>query len=352
MSNSRRFLLIAASTAMLALLLLVVTTVLTDSRGLIAATFPGSPRLCAPGADHSPRELKPYLPLPLQPREILIGNSRVDAGFAESDAVALLRGPVLNLGVEGATMYEAARLTRHAWSVAPVKRVWLLLDFTMFEDDNRSLAIPRPRDPRLFAIRYGLLNSASLRRSLEYLVDPSRCAEPLYTFTGFQNPLTGAERRSGNAATFRHNGEVYAATYRQWFARDAGQRRSHAGKQRALLRALIREARARGVQLVLFTAPVHPRYTQILEESGFGPDYRAWQRDVAALAAREGGGGVAFFDLSRHPALLIGTTEPQCAEAGPPECAFYDPVHYRPALGRQILELILPQLTPGTERPT
>lgn len=344
MFNSRPFLLSFFGTAGLSVVALLIAAALVDSRGLVTAAFPWVPRICTLGADHQPREFKPFVALPFQPRELLVGNSRVDSGFAVSDVQDLLGGRVANLAVEGASMAEISALTRSGWEMAPVERVWLLLDFSMFEETNRSLAIPKSRNLRWVAMRYGIASPASLRRPLQYLLGDRGCSTRPYLASGFQNPARHETRGPGTQALFSRTSDIYQATYRRWLAREHKTRERNARSQLEMLRMLIREARARRVQLVLLTAPTHPQYAQILREVGYDSIQRRWHNEIRTLVRAERSSTLFFFDFSLRDRSMPMIDPPTCETAGPPACIFHDPVHFRPKLGRRLLERALPHV--------
>jgi hypothetical protein len=105
----------------------------------------------------------------------------------------------------------------------------------------------------------------------------------------------------------------------------------------ALLGALLREARQRGVRVVLFRNPSHPRYPGLLQEAALEEAHRRWRGDVRAIAAAAGD-GVVFIEPP-EAALAAASSVEACRSAGQaPQCPFYDITHYRPWVGRRILE--------------
>ncbi len=339
MSSSKRFIASFAGVAAGAGVLLLATALLTDPRGIVAPAFEGLPQLCVGGSSLESREVKPYLALAHQPRKILVGNSRVHNGFGADDARERLRQPAVNLGLDAARLEELATLVRHAWTVAPVERVWLGIDYPMFGLPGRGeLSIPSTTDRRVQALRYGVADPVAIRSAVEYLAGSPACRRPLWTRLGFVFPrLKPAARRLAY-----HRRRALFLTQRQidhGTMRPAAERARLRSERHRLLRRLIREARARDVRLVLFIAPSPPELGERMARAGLMEDHEAWRREVAALAAAERHSGLVFLDISADPAVAQAARRRPCTEGAAPECPFHDITHYRPAIGRRILEL-------------
>lgn len=338
MSSSRRFLAVLAGFGLVALALLLATAFVTDPRGIVAPAFPNAPRLCAGGSSLEPRELKPFLALPHQPREILVGNSRVHNGFSAADAAEFLGRPAVNLAVNAIRMDEAAALIRHAWTVAPVERVWLGIDYVMFtQPASTTIDPPAAMDARLYALRYGVADPAAIRSAVEYLAGGEACGRPHTTPLGFVHPVPPASRQARKA--YRRSAPLLLQRRIDFDAAIPADQRARIRRERhALLRQLIVEARARGVRMVLFIAPSHPELTERLGDTPLLRDHESWRREMAALAAAEAYDGLVFLDVSQNAQVAAAARGPECAEGISPACPFYDFTHYSPWVGRRILE--------------
>ena len=118
--------------------------------------------LCAPGIkDGDPHEFKQLVAAIHQPREILLGSSRAAAGFSEADFRTVTGGTAANLALAGASLAEMDALTRSAVTRAPVRRVWIGLDFGAFAQPRAN---PQPVAPlpdlhgQPLALATGLVN--------------------------------------------------------------------------------------------------------------------------------------------------------------------------------------------------
>lgn len=335
MSSSRRFIAALAGGAVATLALTVAATFLTDPRGIVAAAFPGAPRLCDAGSDLPSREVKPYLAVVHPPREILVGNSRVAAGFRGTDAQALLRSPAVNLGFDAARLEQVGRMVREAWQVAPVERVWLGADYLMFVQPPVSVpASPAPIERRRFALRYGVADRTAMQRTLAYLAGAGRCRRRQVDPHGFGTDDT--VESPGRRLTRLRRAQPHADRLLARLAADPAARGRSVSAAFQELDALAAEARQRGIDLVLFVGPSHPRFHQRIRETGLEADYREWRRRLFAFAAAR---GLILVDLTGDPAIAAAAAQPGCPLLASPGCPFHDFTHYRHSIGRRILEL-------------
>ena len=314
-------------TAALAAAALLLATWLVDPLGQL----PGA-RLCAPGMKRLGDEPRDMLTLTRQPREVFLGTSRVARGFAHEDVEALLDGPAANLGLSAASMAEVDRLARHALRNAPVWRLWIGLDFGQFGETTTPGRALEPRDeglsPRAAALRRGLLDPEAARATLRLALEPGRCARPEAGRGGF--PFRGpARERGADAPAFAHLTERVRREMRQ---RAASANAAAYRADLARLAALLDDARRHGIQVVVFVNPSHPAYLQAVAEAGLEPRYQHWMESVARISRSR----ARFMDATGFAPV------PQaCAATGRPPCPFIDPVHYRPEVGRRILEATL-----------
>jgi hypothetical protein len=321
MPSSRRFLIWFAGTLAIGLFLLGSAAVLADPRGIFVRAWPGAPRLCEPGLYVDAREAKPYLPALAPPREALFGTSRVMVGFSEHDAAALLGRDTLNLAVPDVKMAEVALLFDEAAAAGTLKRAWIGLDFSMFRGGG-SVQFSRPRPlPRLiFTLRYGILDPAVLRGAVGRFFH--RCAIQA-TMQGFAPPDAqwdwpaaqeeAAQRAEAWRTLARSGSPIATKSYRA---------------QVAQLRLLAASARRRGIALIVFVSPSPPLLGRAMASGGLMEDQRTWRRDVEQAARA---GGAVFLDAS-------GKAPEDCISEQDARCAFVDLTHFRPFIGRRILE--------------
>lgn len=107
----------------------------------------------------------------------------------------------------------------------------------------------------------------------------------------------------------------------------------HGGQARmagrlAELRAMVRDLRRAGVNVVLFAGPVRSQLDLIQRESGLDTASAQWHRQLAAMARQE---GAVLLDL-RSPQALAAAGVPPCPGGGH-DCHFRDLTHYSATVG-------------------
>ena len=112
------------------------------------------------------------------------------------------------------------------------------------------------------------------------------------------------------------------------------------------LDTLAADLRGRGVQLIVYLAPVHPDYRADIESAGLAPLYGRWRTELGRLATRHR----AALVESDTPAFLDSIETPCPAGSPRAHCLFYDPLHFRPVVGRAILAEGLRPTAPDAPR--
>lgn len=327
--------------------LLFLVTALVDPRGLVANSFPGVPLLCERGIVNSERHAKRPLIAIHRPREVMLGTSRVAWGFADTDAQALLEQPAVNLGIDGGSLEEIADHFRLAAESGTVRRVWIGLDFGMFHDEGRAPERQPGLPSAASAPIYGIADPSAVRHALRGLVT-GQCHRPRLDLLGFPQPgrADALAPEALDAARMASASRLTADNFRALMrAGPASRERRYRDRMSALAR-IAAEAGLRGIRLVLFVNPSHPSYLSALERAGAGGAYRRWQRDLDALYGRGREPALLFRDFTSLPEARV---EDACESHGAAPCAFYDPVHYRPAaVGAAMLRSVLaPVSAPG-----
>jgi hypothetical protein len=305
--------------------LLLSATFLVDPLGQL----PGGGGFCAEGIKDE-ESAKALVPATRRPLELFLGSSRVARGIAGDDARALAGPRVANLALNAGTLEEIDMMARNAMRLAPVKRIWIGLDFVMWFPDRRGARpLRRPRSglsPEIAGLRYGLFDIAAVRATLSVAFDAELCRRPPLDRDGFSLRSSSVGRSPGEEARrFDWRGSLEGL--RDSVRADGDRLETHYRAELARLSALVEAADARGVETIIFLAPLHPLNLRAIEEAGLGPLHRRWRDDVALAAA---------------PGRLVDLTGPwpvssACLRSSAPDCPFHDLTHYRPAVGRQIL---------------
>lgn len=287
--------------------------------------------LCAPGIkDGDPHEFKQLVAAIHQPQEILLGSSRAAAGFSEADFREVTGGTAANLALAGASLAEMEALTSSAIARAPVRRVWIGLDFGAFAQPpaNPQPVAPLPdlkRQP--LALAKGLVNPRATQAAVGAVLTGT-CAHPPMTPAGFSN----ADAAMIAAPYSGYSPRNRARLIRAWNVPEPLRKRGYDEAMRRL-DTLAADLRGRGVQLIVYLAPVHPDYRVDIDRAGLAPLYGRWRTQLGHLAKRH---RAALVESDTQ--TFLDSVEAPCPAGSPrAHCLFYDPLHFRPVVGRAIL---------------
>ena len=327
----RRFVIVTLTAAAVMLGGAIAATAFTDPTGLLGAGgWPGG--ICAPGIKSmDDRTLKPVMTAVHQPDQIILGSSRVVRGF-DFRGLRPEDGVVLNLGMTGATMTDIDTLARGAVDAAPIRRIWIGLDFGAVAFADTSLVEPSRPDPLpgfgSAALRHGLLSPGALKATLDLAGHPGACARPPFDARGFINPVAGDSPRPRAALP---DGPTRTRLLRSWRLAPARRDANYAARMAELDRLLL-HLNERGVDVVLYRSPSHPAYDALVAEAGLAALYRRWQADTDRIAARFGLVLIPADAPDFLPELQVAGCRGDLAD-----CAFDDAVHFRPEVGAAIL---------------
>lgn len=277
---------------------------------------------------------------------ILLGTSRTGRGL-RPDHPALAGHECYNQALPAISMYEMRRYLQHAAAIRPLKRVILALDFRVMNTAaDRSGAFVEQRlavdtDGRsqfnLFSawlpdMTSSLASLPALQASFSTVRKQSWVRDTLSP-RGYWAPLTDrydhpAGFRSYTANTLRRYEEVRRSD--EVFRRNADE-----------LRLLLGAAYATGADVRVLISPSHAWHWQALWISGLWPRFNEMKRLLvranAEEAARVGREPFPLWDFtgSDGPAL-----EPLPVEPASSMRWFWEPVHYKGALGDILLDRI------------
>jgi hypothetical protein len=329
-SEARRFLAAFAGVAALLAAAALLATWLLDPFGLLALGGWREPACAAGARSLDERFTKPLLPRLYRPEEIVVGSSRSSWMFREE----MFGGRrVANLAISGASIEEIDQLVSQALADAPVHRVWIGADFGAFamrDEPARDLQrVWAVGDPRLTALRYGLVHPRSLSAAFLALGDRAACADPPVTATGFARHPPVPE---GQRGALRLDRPARAALAERWRLPAAERARLIAARF-ARFEALLARLDQRGIATIVFLTPSPPAYLALVEEAGLGGDYRRWR----ARLLRRDRGRVAMI-ASDSPEFLAPVARAHCAGRAFEPCLFYDFTHARLPVGAAIVQ--------------
>lgn len=325
---------LATLIAFLGLLLAVPAMLIAavDPTGLVHAAWPSAPKLCAKGVQAGHRQAVGFLAHSVQPREVIFGNSRVIHGFGQADAEARLSGPVVNMALPGARFVEVDALLRASLETGRLKRVWIALEPGMFFGDasrDRDLGLILPRgDQALWraALEHGVFALEPAKRTLTTILKTSKCASAYISPEGFLQERIAA---LGPGAFAEAVERVAVLLVREAAATPDGLYRERMARFQSVVTALA----DKNVAVVVFVPPMHIAMRERLTATPWSDAATRWVGDVEDVVRRAK--GARFFDLGR----LAGPVA-ACA-SGDSNCIYYDPLHFRPALGAAMLETML-----------
>ncbi len=329
---------VAASVAVAGIVLLV------DPYGLYALVDrPGFNHVKPPLARHQ-FEIKLARAARLQPALLIVGNSRVEAGF-DPDGVQLAGTRAFNLGLAGTGTPTAVGQLRHlaAAGVAP-RRVIAGLDFVdalterpVADVAATRLSVPAVGDAwRLDA----LFSFASLKDALRTVAiqrDPDAAVASLRGFNPLQQYHQTA-RVEGYAAIFRQRSEENArkAVTREHGGLDAQAVRAEVA---ALVDAAAQARPDVAVDLVVY--PYHAQLMALFETTQLMPRFDAWKailvEEAQAARRRHPGARIVVHDFSGYGAWQC---EPIPAAGGVTRW-YWEGGHFKAALGELMLARML-----------
>lgn len=274
----------------------------------------------------------------MEPRTIIFGNSRVDAGWdPKADFWPESMRPVFNAGVPGQGFYQLARQIEDALvRTIPPRIIFIGVDvIDMVTTCKHSATLAAFSHPSFVQTHLSITALIDLIKTLVAQADPyARTMRP----DGF-NPWRDIE------ATFRREGpaQVIAHKNRRTVEQLSSLPRKTScelGKSKwDRLQAVIAKANDQNVRVVLFTHPVHADFIMILSALGFERALLETKQRMVELAK-------AFRNSS---AIDLAVLDHRTTELAPTrmigrQIYYYEPSHYRPALIAEVLPRYLERL--------
>lgn len=291
-----------------------------------------------------------------RPQALILGSSRAETGLDPAHP-AWLAGPVYNLGLSNASLYEIRRYFEHACALGQVRQAVMLLDFAAFlpggqpaPDFTESRLAVRPDGSPGVAwdvkdLTAALLTWDALNGSLATLT--GREGEKRYLPDGSRDAAAEDERvlaKGGAVRAFAaYESRLVAST-----APSGGPAPLLGQTELGHLRAMLAMARKKGVDLRLAIAPMHVRYQEIQRLQGLGLLYEEWKRALVSLLAEEAGQQPAF------PLHDFGVYTEETADAVPGRGLaryYYEASHFNKTLGNRVLDAVLKPADTSAEIP-
>lgn len=312
-----------------------------------------------------------------QPEAVVIGASRIGIGIDPAHpGWGAMAGHVYNLGMPGMGLQEAGLTLRHAVYASGRLRLALVgLDFLMFNANREALA-PQTEmisfDPQRFVLSEAGSCSASFLHDFDWWLGAEGLAQSVVTVL---RQMPEAERKDPDKSAiwlslYRRDGLMDNAKLFEDRAQTGGYRalfgsaqeryyvsvvwlpppdRSYCFSRDGLdvfdtFRDMIGFARQAGIDLRLFTDPLHGRLLLAMQYAGLWPLYQQWKRRLVQILAEESSeSGKPAFPLWDFSGFNTITTEsvPPPGDLKTPVKWFWEPSHYKKETGDLILDRIL-----------
>ncbi|MDG4476296.1 hypothetical protein [Thiovibrio frasassiensis] len=308
-------------------------------------------------ASKNMRMHKAYAVVRKKPRSIILGNSTAEAALAPEHA-GFTNGPVYNLAIPGATMYEILRNFEHAQATRRLHTVLLSLDFSSFEiypvqqqgdfNEERLTTSDDAFSPWISLYKTDLLSSlfsleatkmslATLRRQSE----PDDCLDN--GMRDWNILLKGMINEKGIGASFTDTEEFLA----RGIAALPVEKRERESQERVYgyLQELITICYRDDIRLIVLIPPNHVRRNVLLNLTGMGEIWNAWKRKVVAmnqvLAVKYGKEPFPVWDFSGPSSYTTELLPREGGKVGEMQWQ-WESAHYKRALGDLVLARVLP----------
>lgn len=288
-----------------------------------------------------------------KPTTVILGNSRADIGFDPKSAKwPAQMQPVFNFAIPGEPM--SGTLDRYRFSVrghAP-KFILLPLDYMDFLSEKAGpKEFPIIPDAAKLSIKETLLKTAERYFSVTAFSDSIR------TIMGQGSPyptdmtIQGFNPFKEFVPVIKLEGHYLVARAklkknRAGFERQARGFKLADGREAAplrQLRALLQDARARGITLIVLFYPYHAEYLDLLAATGRWRSFEDWKRTIVAVLAEEEfnaqGTGPLVWDFANYDQVTMEPI-PRPGDKAAEMRYFWEPSHFKAALGDLILERI------------
>ncbi|HTS21112.1 MAG TPA: hypothetical protein VMN79_04805 [Casimicrobiaceae bacterium] len=281
--------------------------VLVDPYGLFRVVdLPGINRLKSQASERGTL-FKQSAVARLQPRALVLGNSRAEIGFdPESPVWPPSARPAFNLALPGAGIGAVADEFARALGVTDPKLVVVGLDFVDFRVDpsasDRFVLRASGADPwRDWRDRSSaLLTMTAFADSLATVRAQHEAYPTALTDAGF-NPkqdYVGIARREGYSALFRQRDRENAFNYRRG-PKSVLQASDRSSPAFDAVDSIVRLARERGIALRFVIYPYHAHTLVLFDLTGLWPAYESWKRELAQrIDAARGGMDVELWDFT------------------------------------------------------
>lgn len=344
---------------LLLLFTLAVSTVaavfsyLTDPYGIYRHSTKTSWFVRKVAAPDKGRTIKPYQAMQTNPATLLIGNSRVEVGMPVQHAF-YQQADVYNLGLPGAGI---AMQYDYAWHVirsrGSVRQVVIALDFLDFTSSENNISTEADRSRWQQRLQYHLANPDTaqhhygfiLQERLSLLLSTTALTDAIYTVfaqTQKTNALNAQGFNDGGVYYQQVASEGFSVLYQQKAAeltqRLAAETLFVTGKSHHFntLHSFISLLKAEQIDIFLLINPYQQPYLANLEQHQLTAELQLWKQQLVQLAKQHQLTLYDFAIASPPVTEVVNLSSKNAADS----VYFWEPSHYRPALGSLMLDVL------------
>jgi hypothetical protein len=313
-----------------------------------------------PAAGNRGDLIKPYLVRTLRARTVILGTSRDDVGLdPESPAWAANVRPVFNFGVPGSRPYSHLRYLQHAAAIHTPQFIVVSVDFlTFLEAADPNVPYPRSQsEDRLLVERDGSPSENArwqmLRDRFSVLVSFDAVVDSARTLTR-QTGYVSITREGYSSGEERFFPEIHAkgqfSVFRDVVQREAqvleqlsgpGKPTLTTARQIAALRQMLAFAAERNMEVKLFISPAHAFELENIRVHGLRDGFEHWKYELVHLVSASSRAfprapPATITDFSGYHAIATEAV-PEPGDVKTVMQWYWDPAHYRPALGSLII---------------
>ncbi len=357
----------------LLLLLVAAFNLAVDPYGLFRLIDQPGFNSVKPQAGSHGRMAKAYQVLRVQPRGLLLGNSRTEVGLdPQHPAWPAAARPVFNLALPGTGTQATLRYLQHVQEGTrgkPVIAVWGVdfMDFLVDARQPRRVSSVGKEDRRLLVLPDGTRNPArSLQQARDYAESTltlSALLDSVATLRSQNDPHAENLTPAGFNPMRDYLGiaaeEGYWALFRQ---RDLENTRAYSQRPEDIydgdgrsspalddLRQILRLCRQQGIALHLVIYPYHAHLLEIIRITGHWPAYEEWKRALLHIVDEEAPARasprVPIWDFSGINALT-GEAVPARGDHRTRMRWYWEAGHFKRELGDLMLDRVFGRKNP------
>ena len=327
--------------------LVMVLVVVVDPYGLYGLIKRPGFNAVKPGLTRYQFQIKEAQAVALQPRIVILGNSRAEIGFDPAAPVFAGAGAGYNLAIPSTSVFMSTQqLTDLAVAHVRPQTVILGVEFTDFlrpavsPPERAHEAAPAPARGPLFWKFDALFSLTSVKDALRTLQVQHNAEASVMTAQGF-NPLQEYRRyvrEDGYHNIFAQRAQESAAVLRSKSTSAFGD------SDFPGLRAFLTKAADSGADIKLVIYPYHAQMMALFESAGLWPLFEQWKRgvivEVAQLRRQRPGVRIELIDFSGFGPYNCEAI-PRADQPSAETTWYWEAGHFKKALGDVVLQRLM-----------